>query len=44
MLAQLRSEGVDVDPKTQKSEYGYFAWLMYPEGNKIELWEPPEEK
>jgi len=43
-LAQLRSEGVDVDPKTEKSDFGYFGWIMDPEGNRIELWEPPEQK
>jgi predicted enzyme related to lactoylglutathione lyase len=41
LLAQLRSEGVDVDAKTEKSEFGYFGWMMDPEGNRIELWEPP---
>jgi hypothetical protein len=25
----------------QKSEFGYFGWAMDPEGNRIELWEPP---
>ena len=44
LLAQLRSEGVDVDPKTEKSEFGYFGWIMDPEGNRIELWEPPTKK
>jgi predicted enzyme related to lactoylglutathione lyase len=39
-LAQLRKEGVDV-AKTEKSEFGYFGWIMDPEGNRIELWEPP---
>jgi predicted enzyme related to lactoylglutathione lyase len=24
-------------------EYGRFAWIMDPEGNRIELWEPPKE-
>ena len=42
LLAQLRSEGVRVDEKTDKSEFGYFGWAMDPEGNRIELWEPPE--
>jgi len=41
LLAELRSESVDVDPKTEKSDFGYFAWVMDPEGNRIELWEPP---
>jgi predicted enzyme related to lactoylglutathione lyase len=45
LLAQLRKEGVDIDPKPpEKSEFGYFGWIMDPEGNRIELWEPPEEK
>ena len=43
LLAKLRAEGVTVDAKTQKSEFGYFGWVMDPEGNRIELWEPPLE-
>jgi predicted enzyme related to lactoylglutathione lyase len=44
LLAQLRSEGVEIDPKPpEKSEFGYFAWIMDPEGNRIELWEPQED-
>jgi predicted enzyme related to lactoylglutathione lyase len=41
LLAKLRSEGVAVDEKTDKSDFGYFGWAMDPEGNRIELWEPP---
>lgn len=41
LLAKLRAEGVTVDERTEKSEFGYFGWAMDPEGNKIELWEPP---
>jgi predicted enzyme related to lactoylglutathione lyase len=44
LLVQLRSEGVKVDERTEKSEFGYFGWAMDPEGNRIELWEPPEIK
>lgn len=44
VLAQLRSEGVDVDPKTEKSEFGYFGWIMDRGGNRIELWEPPPQQ
>ena len=44
LLVQLRSEGVEVDEKSEKSEFGYFGWIMDPEGNRIELWEPPELK
>ena len=41
LLAQLRREGVAVDDKIEESEYGKFSWIMDPEGNRIELWEPP---
>ncbi|HYJ04787.1 MAG TPA: VOC family protein [Chthoniobacterales bacterium] len=41
LLAKLRGEGVTVEERTEKSEFGYFGWAMDPEGNKIELWEPP---
>jgi catechol 2,3-dioxygenase-like lactoylglutathione lyase family enzyme len=40
LLAKLRSEGVTVDERTEKSEFGYFGWAMDLEGNRIELWEP----
>ncbi|MEP6820370.1 MAG: VOC family protein [bacterium] len=40
LLKQLRSEGVEVDERTEEYEYGRFGWIMDPEGNRIELWEP----
>jgi predicted enzyme related to lactoylglutathione lyase len=42
LLEALRAEGVEIDPKREDYEYGRFAWIMDPEGNKIELWEPPK--
>ena len=44
LLAELRREGVAVDDKVDESEFGRFAWVMDPEGNRIELWEPPNEQ
>jgi predicted enzyme related to lactoylglutathione lyase len=41
LLAQLREEGVAVEDRIEAYEYGRFAWIMDPEGNRIELWEPP---
>ncbi|MBA3945617.1 MAG: VOC family protein [Herpetosiphonaceae bacterium] len=41
LLAQLRSEGCAVDAKIEESEFGKFGWVMDPEGNRVELWEPP---
>ena len=42
LLAALRAEGCDVDEKVEDSEFGKFGWVMDPEGNKVELWQPPE--
>jgi predicted enzyme related to lactoylglutathione lyase len=39
--ASFMNEGVAVDPRVEESEYGWFGWVMDPEGNRIELWEPP---
>jgi predicted enzyme related to lactoylglutathione lyase len=44
LLAALRAEGCDVLEKTEESEFGKFGWVMDPEGNKVELWQPPEGK
>ena len=41
LLAELAKEGVKIDPKRDDSEYGKFAWIYDPDGNKIELREPP---
>ena len=41
LLQALREEGCEVLEKTDDSEYGKFGWVMDPEGNKLELWQPP---
>jgi predicted enzyme related to lactoylglutathione lyase len=43
LLAALRDEGVEIDPRREDYDYGRFAWLTDPEGNRIELWEPREK-
>ena len=40
-LEALRAEGCDILETTDDPEYGQFAWIMDPEGNKVELWQPP---
>lgn len=42
LLKALKEEGVEIDP--HREDYDCFAWIMDPEGNRIELWEPPKEK
>ena len=40
MLAQLRAANVEVVSGPESHENGKFAWIMDPDGNKVELWEP----
>jgi predicted enzyme related to lactoylglutathione lyase len=42
LIAVLREEGCQVIDKVDESEFGKFGWVVDPDGNKIELWEPPE--
>jgi predicted enzyme related to lactoylglutathione lyase len=42
LLDRLRAQGASVDEHREDHEYGRFAWVMDPEGNRIELWEPPK--
>ncbi len=41
LLQALRDEGCNVLDKTDDSEHGKFGWVIDPEGNKVELWQPP---
>jgi predicted enzyme related to lactoylglutathione lyase len=40
LLAQLKKEGITSLGKVAEYDYGKFAWVLDPDGNKIELWEP----
>jgi predicted enzyme related to lactoylglutathione lyase len=42
LLERLRADGCEVSDNAQDSEYGKFGWVTDPDGNRIELWEPPE--
>lgn len=41
LLDVLRTEGCNVLDKVEDSEFGKFGWVVDPEGNKLELWQPP---
>jgi predicted enzyme related to lactoylglutathione lyase len=41
LLDALRAEGCNVLEAGEPSEYGKFGWVLDPEGNKVELWQPP---
>lgn len=40
MVAQLQEAGVPILKGPESHENGQFAWIMDPEGNKVELWQP----
>lgn len=40
LIAQLRADGVTIVGGPESHENGKFAWILDPEGNKLELWEP----
>ena len=40
LLARLRAGGVEILKGPDADELGKFAWIMDPDGNKVELWEP----
>jgi predicted enzyme related to lactoylglutathione lyase len=43
VLDGLIAAGVEVDAKRERSDYGSFGWFTDPEGNRVELWQPPAE-
>ena len=40
LLEQLKQNGIEILKGPDTEENGKFAWIMDPDGNKIELWEP----
>ena len=40
LLASLKENGVEIQKGPESHENGKFAWIMDPDGNKVELWEP----
>lgn len=43
LVEELKSNGMEVIGDIQSFDYGKFAWVMDPDGNKVELWEPVDE-
>ncbi len=40
LFAELKAAGVETLGEVEQHENGKFAWILDPEGNKVELWEP----
>lgn len=43
LLEELKKEGVTVLGEIEEFEYGKFGWILDPDGNKLELWEPIDQ-
>ena len=43
-LAQVKEGGAQIIGEVEEHEYGKFGWFMDPDGNKVELWEPPADE
>lgn len=43
LLKILKEEGVEIVGEMQEFSYGKFGWIMDPDGNKVELWEPIDD-
>jgi predicted enzyme related to lactoylglutathione lyase len=41
-LAQVKKGGAETIGEIEEYEYGRFGWFMDPDGNKVELWQPPD--
>lgn len=42
LLEALHGAGAAVDDRREETEFGRFAWVTDPDGNRLELWEPPK--
>lgn len=41
LVSELKEKGIELVGEPQSDETGKFAWIIDPDGNKVELWEPP---
>ena len=44
LLEELDEKGITIVSGIKKFKQGKFAWILDPEDNKIELWEPASEE
>jgi len=42
-LANVQKAGGEVIPEKEEHDFGRFGWFVDPDGNRVELWEPPEK-
>ena len=42
-LAKVKAGGGKVIAEKEEHDFGRFGWFVDPDGNRVELWEPPEK-
>ncbi|MBT8069754.1 MAG: VOC family protein [Xanthomonadales bacterium] len=42
-LANVKAAGGEVIPEKEEHDFGRFGWIVDPDGNRVELWEPPDK-
>ena len=42
-LANVAAGGAEVVPEKEEHDFGRFGWFVDPDGNRVELWEPPQK-
>ena len=42
-LKNVALGGATVLPEREDYDYGQFGWIIDPDGNRVELWQPPED-
>ena len=40
LVARLKASGIAIHQGPETHDNGIFTWILDPEGNKVELWEP----
>ncbi|HMB60666.1 MAG TPA: VOC family protein [Xanthomonadales bacterium] len=43
-LKNVEAGGAEVLPDREGQDFGRFGWFVDPDGNRVELWQPPEPK
>ena len=43
-LEEIKAKNVTLVGDPDSGEFGKFAWILDPDGNKLELWEPPKKE
>lgn len=43
-LEKVAAAGAEVLEEREEHDFGRFGWFVDPDGNRVELWEPPESE